>query len=365
MRSGRPFPDVRPVWQGKAAVCFSGPVICGMGGAMMNEQRMPAEWEPHRALWVGWPRLPEEWDGQIDAAREEIAAFVRHASKHTPVRVAVGDDAAEVAARDHGLHCHADIVRIPTGDIWLRDTGPVFTLGPDGDPVAHLFAFNGWGNKFLMDGDKETAAAIAKHEDVSSHRHDSVLEGGAIETNGDGLFLTTRSRLLNVNRNGATEIAQVEGWLERLLGAHQTHWLEEGLLGDHTDGHIDNIARFVAPGHVVCQRANGPDDPYKERLALIEAELRAMGLNVSTLPSPGRVENRHGDMMPASHLNYVITNGAILVPSFQPGGADEACAILQTLFPSHTVTALSARAILIGGGTFHCMTSHIPVEAKK
>ncbi|MGV6819121.1 MAG: agmatine deiminase family protein [Parvularcula sp.] len=332
---------------------------------MMSQQRMPAEWEPHRALWVGWPRLPEEWDGQIDAAREEIAAFVRRASPHTPIRIAVGDEAAAVAAKDHGLPRYAEIIRIPTGDIWLRDTGPVFTLGADGDPMAHLFAFNGWGNKFLMEGDEATAAAIARHEDLVSHHHDIVLEGGAIETDGSGTFLTTRSCLLNANRNDAPETAQVEGWLGRLLGARQTLWLKEGLLGDHTDGHIDNIARFVAPGHIVCQHAGGSDDPHKDRLTNIEAELRATGLKVSTLPSPGRVENHHGKVLPASHLNYVITNGLILVPSFDADRADEASTVLQSLFPSHTAAALPARAILSGGGTFHCMTTHVPAEMKR
>ena len=157
------------------------------------------EWAPHAALWVGWPRLVEEWGGSLDGPRQDIARFIRAASEFVPIRVAVGSDEAEATARAAVGEC-AEICRIPTGDIWMRDTGPIIT-GTGDARRAQAFRFNGWGGKYLMPGDTETAAAIADHEGIELSQHEMVLEGGGIDADGTGRLLTTGQCLLNPNRN--------------------------------------------------------------------------------------------------------------------------------------------------------------------
>lgn len=321
---------------------------------------MLPEWAPQSAVWVGWPRLPGEWDEAFEPARRQIAGFIAELVRHVPVRVAIGDDRAEAAAREM-IAPAAQLHRVPTGDIWLRDTGPVLAAG-GGRLLAACFDFNGWGGKYDMPGDRATGSAIAAAEALPTARHGFILEGGAIDTDGAGTILTTRACLLNPNRNTGWSEADAERALEAALGARRVVWIEDGLTGDHTDGHIDNIARFIAPGRVACQRASGPDDPHRERLAEIEAQLRAAGLEVETLPSPGRVRDAAGDALPASHMNFLITNGAVLMPAYDEANAAAAAARLAELFPGRHIAALPSRDILAGGGSFHCMTCQIPAE---
>ncbi len=318
----------------------------------------PPEWAPQSAVWVGWPRLEHEWGDAFAMARLEIAGFVRALSPFVPVKLAVGDDAA--ADEAYALLGDAlEIHRVPSGDIWLRDTGPLF--GVVGSvPAALTFRFNGWGGKYLMDGDTETAAALCDVEGIPATPHDIVLEGGAVEQDGAGVLLTTRQCLLNENRNPDWTEDVAEAALKEAFGVQRVIWLEEGLPGDHTDGHIDNIARFVAPGHVLCQTASGPDDPNARVFAEIEGALRDTGLDVSTLPSTGRVLKEAGGAAPASHMNFLITNGAVLMPAFENEFSTEAAAVLADLFPGREVLALPARHVLSGGGAFHCMTQQVP-----
>lgn len=318
---------------------------------------VPPEWARQRAIWIGWPRLAEEWGGDLEPARTEIAGVVRALAARLPVRLAVGDDAAEAAARAL-LGSLAQICRVPTGDIWLRDTGPIMVNSTSG-PQAACFEFNGWGGKFDMPGDRETAGAIAEAEALPIKRYSLILEGGALDHDGAGTVLTTRECLLNPNRNGWSE-TQAEAALETALGVRRVIWLERGLMNDHTDGHIDNIARFIAPGRVACQRPAGPDDPHAERLAEAEDSLRAAGLDVATLPAPEPVFDGAGAAMPASHMNLVFANGEILLPIFDRASGEAAAAGLAEAMPGWRVTTLPSRAILEGGGSFHCMTCNIP-----
>ncbi|MEL6387343.1 MAG: agmatine deiminase family protein [Pseudomonadota bacterium] len=327
----------------------------------MSERRAvvwPAEWEPQSHVWLGWPRLPDEWGDHFNPARREIAALAEVMAAHTPVRLAVGDDYANKVAKA-ALPSSVERVRVPTGDVWLRDTGPVFVMR-QGALEANVFAFNGWGGKYTMAGDTETAAAMAEASGTRHRTHPFILEGGAIDTNGHGQVITTRQCLLNPNRNGWDEQA-AEQALHASVGARRVHWLDRGLSGDHTDGHVDNIARFIAPDTVICQAATGPDDPHAARLAEIETALRETGLTVATVPSPGRVTGTDGEALPASHLNFTITNGAVIVPVYDDDTGADAVAVLKPLFPDREVIALPARAILSGGGgAFHCMTCHVP-----
>lgn len=319
---------------------------------------LPAEWQPHDALWVGWPHLREEWGDAFEGARDEIAAFVDAAKACVPVCVACGSDEAEISARK-ALGQAASLVRIPAGDIWLRDTGPIIAVR-EGALQALCFAFNGWGGKYLMPGDRETAAAMAAHLGLPSVAHDYVLEGGAIEVDGAGCLLTTRQCLLNPNRNPGWDDVRAENALKTAFGIDRVVWLEAGLANDHTDGHVDNIARFVALGHVVCQAPSGDDDPNADTYRDISSALRAAGLTVTTLPSPGRIADADGAVLPASHMNFTVTNGAVILPTYEDVYSQQAVDGLRDLFPQRRVLALPARHILAGGGSFHCMTREIP-----
>jgi agmatine deiminase len=330
-------------------------------GRAMSEQMIfvPPEWAPQRALWVGWPHLLEEWGDAFISAQVEIAAFVRAAAAYVPVRVACGSAMARQRA---GLALagieNVYLEDVPAGDIWLRDTGPI--VGRSGKSLLGLtFGFNGWGGKFVMPGDTETAAAICGQERLAVQAHDFILEGGAIDLDGAGRLLTTRECVLNTNRNGWTQ-DQAEAALKAALCVSEIIWLDEGLVEDHTDGHVDNIARFAAPGHVVCQTPSGTDDPQEERLATAEAALHAAGLRVTTMPSPGRVVGAEGEMMPASHMNFTLVNGAVLLPVYEDTYSAQAADVLRELFPDRDVVCLPALHILSGGGSFHCMTREIP-----
>ena len=319
------------------------------------------EWERQAHVWVGWPRLAHEWGDAFEGARAEIAGFVRSLSRFVPVRLAVDDAVAEHAAREAGLTAHAELCRVRTGDIWLRDTGPVFVVR-DGQVTALGFRFNGWGGKYVMEGDDGTAQDLAAAEDLTLLHHDIVLEGGAVEFDGTGRVLTTRECLLNPNRNPGWGEGDAEAALKAAFGVHEVVWLEHGLLNDHTDGHIDNIARFVAPGRIVCQRPSDPDDPHADRLAAAEDALRAAGLDVVTLPAPPPVFDADGAAMPASHMNFLITNGAVLLPAYDEVTAGAAARVLAKVFPGREIIPLPAGQILTGGGSFHCMTSTVPAR---
>ena len=330
-----------------------------MARAMTDTKpHLPPEWAPQAALWCGWPHLADEWGGDLSGPREQVAAFIRAASAFLPVKVAAGSPEA-LASAGAAVGDVAQVVDVPAGDIWLRDTGPIVT-GQGARRVAQAFRFNGWGGKYLMPGDTETANAIAAKENLAAEQHQIVLEGGAIDADGEGRLLTTRQCLLNPNRNPTLSAAEIEARICAALGIDQMIWLGDGLLNDHTDGHVDNIARFIGPGHALCQMPSGEDDPNTAVLLEIEATLREAGLRVTTIPSPGLVEGLDGEPVPASHMNFTITNGAVLVPVYEDHFSLVALAEMRILFPGRKIIGLPAGHILAGGGSFHCMTREIP-----
>lgn len=324
---------------------------------------VPPEWAPHSALWVGWPHLRGEWGAAFDGARREIAAFIRVVSETTPVRVTCGSREAYTSAwlvlDDLIENGRVQLHTVLAGDIWLRDTGPIFARQHEA-AGALRFRFNGWGGKYIMPGDTDTAQAIAAVERTQLLSFDFVLEGGAVDLDGAGRLLTTRQCVLNENRNAewTQEIAERE--LSRAFGAAQIIWLDEGLRNDHTDGHIDNIARFVGPGRVVCQTPSGDEDPNREGLEQIHRALIEAGLEVHTIPSPGLIADEEGKAMPASHMNFLMSNGVVYLPVYDTRYASEAVAALEQILPDHKVIALPANNILSGGGAFHCMTQQVP-----
>ncbi|MGE0046970.1 MAG: agmatine deiminase family protein, partial [Hyphomonadaceae bacterium] len=255
----------------------------------------------------------------------------------------------------------AEVLAGAFGDIWFRDTGPIFTA--DGRAIG--FKFNGWGGKYQLPHDEEVGARVALLAKAEFKLNDFILEGGAIEMDGEGTLITTRQCLLNPNRNAHWTEAAAEVELKRALGLEKVLWLDEGLENDHTDGHIDNLARFVAPGVVVCQAPFGRDDPNGDVLEEIALSLAAMKdargrkLDVVRIPSPGVVTDEDGDAVPASHMNFIIGNSTVVVPIYS-GSGDDAVNALAPLFPSRKVVGLSSHAILTGGGSFHCITQQEP-----
>lgn len=327
---------------------------------------IPAEWSPHRAMWVGWPSHAELWEENLEPAQAEVEALVRALAGPggEQVRLMVGDEEAleEARARFAGVE-GVEVMAGRFGDIWLRDTGPIFGSG---SARAAAFRFNGWGGKYDLPHDDEVADQIGRAAGVALDRHDVVLEGGALDHDGAGTVLTTRQCLLNPNRNGDWTEAKAEAALAEALGARKVLWLGDGLLNDHTDGHVDNLARFVAPGVVACPIAWGEDDPNAEvydavardLLAMTDAEGRA--IRVLRIPSPGRIEDED-EVIPASHMNFLIANGAVIVPTYgDERAADLACQALQTVFPDREIIPLPSLAVLSGGGSFHCISQQEP-----
>jgi agmatine deiminase len=261
---------------------------------------------------------------------------------------------------------------LPFGDIWLRDTAPIFVRSPSAPHhsaphhstpqrlAAACFDFNGWGGKYVLPHDRDVSRAVAQASGLPIKEYALVLEGGSVDVDGAGLGLTTRECLLNPNRNPTLAPEQIEALLKQALGLERLIWLEGGLLNDHTDGHIDNLARFVAPGHVVVPSASGADDPNRAVYEAAQAACREAGLLVSLIPSPGLILNAEGDVVPASSMNFYISNTALIVPLYDSAWDGEIVARLAALFPNRRVVGLPARAVLTGGGSFHCITQQVP-----
>jgi len=323
-----------------------------------QERHVPAEWARHEAIWTAWPSHAELWRDDLEGARSEVTAMVRALAAGDAVKVlACGDDA--VASAKTALEGLAEVVPASFGDIWLRDTGPIFAMA-GGRLVALRFANNGWGGKYELPGDESVGDVVAQAADAAVTRFNFVLEGGALEHNGSGTIMTTRQCVLNANRNGGWSEPQAEALLLNAFRAKRVLWLENGLRNDHTDGHIDNLARFVAEDTVLCQSPSGADDPNARLYDTIAEDLHVMGLKVHRIPSPGRFLNADGEVMPASHMNFIIGNEAVVVPVYNERYGGEAVQALQKLFADRTVTGVGSSHLLTGGGSFHCITQQQP-----
>jgi agmatine deiminase len=330
----------------------------------------PAEWERHSACWLAWPSHGHLWRENLAPAQAEFAALCLAIAEEggEGLELLVQDEAAETQARAalapviEKVRFH----RVPVGDIWLRDTAPIFVRDEAGALHAACFRFNGWGGKYVLPEDDHVAARVAERSGLPAIEHDWILEGGSVEVDGQGTVLTTRQCLLNSNRNPGMTQADLEAALHQSLGAEKVLWLDEGLLNDHTDGHIDTLARFVAPDVVVCMEARNADDPNAATLDRLAADLagftdaRGRKLNVVRIPSPGVVLDEEGGVMPASFVNFYIGNRSVVVPVYGTRFDEEAVAAIARLFPNHRTVGRSARAILSGGGAFHCITQQQP-----
>jgi len=320
---------------------------------------MPPEWHPQDWIWIGFPHDPVEWPGFLERAQEQIAAFANAvAESGQEVRLIVRDEANWTRA---SALCSA-AVKLETrryGDVWLRDTGPL-VVQHDSRPLGQRFGFNGWGGKYLMDGDQEIGAELAESAGLPVAAGDWILEGGALDCDGTGLVATTEQCLLNPNRNPQLSRADLEARLARDLGFDRVLWLGDGLINDHTDGHVDNLARFVAPGVLAVPRATGSDDPNAEIYADAKRRAETFGLQVAEVPSPGRVESDGGRIEPASYMNFAVTSHVVVVPTYGTKHDDDGVAAIQALFPDRQVVGVLADAVLAGGGSFHCASQQMP-----
>ena len=325
---------------------------------------MPAEFAAQDWLWIAFPHRSDLWEDFTAPAQEQMAAYANAvAETGQRVRLVVHDAANEARAKEL-VSGAVEVERHPYGDIWIRDTGPIVLFDKSGRRFAQRFRFNGWGGKYDdMEGDQEVGESLARAGGLETQFADWVLEGGAIDSDGTGLVVTTEECLLNPNRNPGLSQAGIEMRLERDLGFDRVLWLGKGLACDHTDGHVDNLARFVAPNTLAIPLATGPDDPNAAVYEDARARARDFGVIVRDVPSPGRVEA--ADLVePASYMNFTICNGVVVVPTYGTVHDADGVAAIGELFPGRATVGLPADAVLSGGGSFHCASQHVPAAPR-
>ncbi len=333
---------------------------------------MPAEWEPHAATWLAWPHAEKTWPGCLEAAREEMAHLIEVLARSEPVELLACDaDLAEQARKRIASFERADSVRVhvvPSDDVWLRDIGPTFVRVDDGGRLAIDWTFNAWGGKYPpWERDDAVAAQVAALRGIPCERAGLVAEGGALEVDGEGTLIACRATLLGPSRNPGLGIDELRARLRELIGVTQIVWLEAGIAGDDTDGHVDDVARFARAGVLVCAREPDPSDPNHGPLEDAAARLRGIRdaagrpVRVIDLPMPEPLV-ADGERLPASYANFYIANRCVLVPGF--GGPRDTAAVdvLRPLFPGREVVTVPARTLVRGLGSIHCLTQQEPVR---
>lgn len=339
----------------------------------MTNYRMPAEWEPHQATWLSFPHNTDTWPGDMLArVQAAYARMVAVLARSETVHINVNDATMERYVLDllHTAGARGDIRlhHIPTNDAWCRDHGATVVQQRDGSLVAVDWEYNAWGGKYPpYDLDNQVPARMAEVLGIERVAGGMVLEGGSIEVNGDGLLLTTESCLLNPNRNSHLTREQIEQRLCAMTGAGRVLWLGEGIAGDDTDGHVDDITRFVAPDTVVTVVEGNPDDenfaPLQQNLARLRAmcDRHRQPLRIVPLPMPEPVVLQ-GRRMPASYANFSIANRVVLLPTFNQPTDQQAQEILQRLFPGREVVGVDGTEVIWGLGAWHCLTQQVPRE---
>ncbi|MCX8073563.1 MAG: agmatine deiminase family protein [Candidatus Binatia bacterium] len=333
---------------------------------------MPAEWEPHEATWLSWPHKEESWPGLFESVPPVWAEIVRALVPFEEVRILVGTEELEESARSvlerARVPCgRVRFFRIPTNDAWARDHGPIFVVNRQQRRLAIVdWEYNAWGGKYPpWDLDNAVPTRVAEALELPLARPTMVLEGGSIDVNGCGSLLTTEACLLNPNRNPGLSREAIERRLCQYLGVRHILWLGQGIAGDDTDGHVDDLARFVGPRRVVAVATEDRSSPDYHALADNLRRLEHMRdqdgrpLEIVRLPLPEPVFYE-GQQLPASYANFYIANGTVLVPTFGVPQDDEALSILQSVFPERRVVGIHARELIWGLGAIHCVTQQQP-----
>jgi len=332
--------------------------------------RMPAEWEPHSATWLSWPRregisFPGSFDRAVIALRAMVAALVK--SEQVCINVCNGAHEAETRAAlgDVDLE-RVTFYRIPTNEPWCRDHGPIFVKRNDEPGLAIVdWDYNAWGGKYPpYDLDDVVPTRVSEILNVAVFYPRVILEGGSIDVNGQGALLTTESCLLNKNRNPGLGRSEIEMRLRDFLGVREILWLGHGIEGDDTDGHIDDLSRFVGARTVVTVVEENPDNanyvPLQQNLERLRAmRIDGKSLEIVTLPMPGKIV-REGLTLPASYANFYIANKCVLLPSFSDPMDEPAQEVLQSLFPDREIVSIDCRELIWGLGAFHCLTQQQP-----
>ncbi|HEY2717524.1 MAG TPA: agmatine deiminase [Solirubrobacterales bacterium] len=348
--------------------------------------RMPGEFEPHSGCWMLWPERPDNWRADARPAQAAFAAVAEAIAAAEPVTV--GASEAELERARAQLSPAVRVVELPSDDAWMRDVGPTFLVGGDGERRGVDWRFNAWGGRhgglyFPWDRDERVAAEVLEAEGAGRYEAPLVLEGGSIHVDGEGTVLTTEECLLNPNRNPDLSREQIERHLLDYLGAEKVLWLGRGVFADETDGHVDNLACFARPGVVLLNWSGEEPDPQhaisldaRRRLeAAVDA--RGRGLEVVLLSSPGPLASgaeeaagvetaagtqprRAGDRLAGSYVNFYLANGRLVMPLLDERHDEEAARILTATFPEREVVGVPAREILLGGGNIHCITQQVP-----
>lgn len=351
---------------------------------------MPAEFERHSGCWMLWPERCDNWRAGAKPAQEAFAEVASAISVGEPV--SVGVSAAQFQNARARLPARVRIVEISANDAWVRDTGPTFVVNASGRLRAVDWMFNAWGGLsgglyFPWDRDDEVARKIAEIEAVDRYQAPFVLEGGSVHVDGQGTCLVTEECLLNPNRNPHLSKSEIEAQLRRYLGVTQIIWLGRGVYLDETDGHIDELACFVAPGHVALTWTSDPRDPQYEismdalqRLKKArDARGRSLTIHKIHQPEPmfitaqeaagldrreGTLSRRAGDRMPASYINFYIANRVLVMPLYDKRRDRAAARTLARLFPTRRIMGVKTREILLGGGNIHCITQQVPAPKR-
>lgn len=351
--------------------------------------RMPAEWEPHAGCWLLWPERPDNWRNGARPAQAAFAAVAAAIARTEPVTVCVSPE--RYAAAREALPEIVRVVEMTSNDSWARDCGPTFVVDDRGGVRGIDWRFNAWGGLrdglyFPWDQDDLVGEKVLELERDDRYAPDLVMEGGSIDVDGQGTVLTTEECLLNPDRNPELTRADIEARLKAHLNVETVLWLPKGVHGDETDGHVDNLCRFVGPGEVVLTWTDDPADPQhaisRDALAhlqtMTDARGRALIVHRLHQPAPvvitvdeaagvdrlpGTLPRRPGDRMAASYVNFYIANGAVIAPAFDDPADAPAHDLLGRLFPARRIIAVPAREILLGGGGIHCITQQQPLAA--
>ncbi len=347
---------------------------------------MPGEYESHTGCWMAWPRRPDNWRADAGPARAAFAAVADTIAQSEPVTIAANPGDADRARAMVGPG--VTVVEMPSDDAWMRDIGPTFVVNGDGARRGVDWQFNAWGGAAgglyaSWDLDDAMAAAVCAHQQVDRYQAPFVLEGGAIHADGEATLLVTEECLLNPNRNPGLDRGEIERLLRAYTGAERIVWLGLGVVADETDGHVDNLACFVAPGVVALTWTDDRNDPQYERSldarrrleSAVDAQGRSLAVHLLQQPGPLSVTaeeangvvtvprtqpRRAGDRLAASYVNFYPANERIVVPLLDPAHDDAALAVLTNLFPGRGVVGVAAREVLLGGGNQHSITQPVP-----
>ncbi len=341
----------------------------------LTNYTLPAEWEPHEATWLSWPHKQESWPDRIDLIYPHYAQFIAELTKGEKVRINVKDEAMKEFALSHIKNTDADLSKVEfyffeTNDAWCRDHGPAFLVNKNNEDPKKIivdWGFNAWGGKYPpFDKDDVIPTKIAEQFNIPVLHPGIIMEGGSVEFNGAGTVLTSKSCLLNKNRNAHLSQQEVEEYLKKYYGQKQVLWVDDGIVGDDTDGHVDDTIRFVNEDTVLTVIEENKEDDNYEILQTNLKQLKEMRLpddrplNIIELPMPDAVYCE-GQRLPASYANFYIANKSVIVPTYRCDKDAVALEIIQQCFPDRNVVGIDSTDIIWGLGSFHCLSQQEPL----